>query len=138
MILASSLPIKKEKEKMSINIQNVHDLLDKEQRERVRSEIRHALGLRIRKMNNGDYDAAVALLQFIGTKLNGIALSGEIISFLGLKPHGFSPKRVSELLKYLKENNFICVGGSVARNHVLGNLPIQLTPWREHIKVTIQ
>lgn len=123
---------------MSINIQDVHDLLDKEQRERVGSEIRHILGLRTREMNNGDYDAAVALLQFIGTKPNGIAFSGEVISFLGSKPYGFSPNRISELLKYLKGNNFICVGGSIARRHVLGNLPIQLTSWCEHTKITIQ
>ncbi|MBI2062401.1 MAG: hypothetical protein HYT64_01790 [Candidatus Yanofskybacteria bacterium] len=123
---------------MGINIQDVHGLFGKEQRGQVESEVRHVLGLRTCEMNDEDYDAAVALLQFIGTKPNGIALSEEIVSFLGSKPYSFSPNRISELLKYLRRNNFICVGGSVTRRNVLGNLPIQLTSWRERTKVTIQ
>ena len=87
-------------------------------------------------MQDIDYDAAVALLAFMGSKPKGIALSGEIVSFLREKPYSFSLKHIADLLKYLTGNNFVSVGGTVTRRHPLGNLPIQLSSMRERKEST--
>ena len=114
-----------------------HEALSPEQREQLSLEVRQAVRLRTVGMQDEDYDAAVALLSFIGSKPNNIALSGEIISFLIEKPYSFSFKHIADLLKYLTQNNFVWIGGTVERRHSLGNLPIQLVSMREHGDRTI-
>ncbi|MBI2065398.1 MAG: hypothetical protein HYT62_05125 [Candidatus Yanofskybacteria bacterium] len=98
--------------------------------------MRQAARLRALEMQDIDYDAAVALLAFIGSKPKGIALSGEIVSLLREKPYNFSLKHIADLLKYLSQSKFVCVGGVVERRHPLGNLPIQLSSMLERKEST--
>jgi|SRR3989338_3059389 len=122
---------------MNHHVQDEHNVLDPEQRDRVNLETRHAAQLKTMEMEDRDYDAAVDLLAFIGSKPSGIVLSGEIISLLREKPYDFSPNHIANLLKYLTKNNFICIGGTVQRRHPLGNFPIQLVSMRERRDTTI-
>lgn len=123
---------------MDPKIEDAHGLITKEQMSRLRVEIRNASRLRLPNMTDKDFDALVAVLEFIGMKPNGVALSGEIISFLDAKPHCISRSRISDLLKYLTSNNFISLGGTVNRWHPLGNLHIQLNSMRGPHKTAIQ
>ena len=83
-------------------------------------------------------DAALALVEFMRQKPNGIALIGEIIDFLEHAPHNFSPQYTNTLLQDLRSRHFIRIGGATSRNHPRGNMPFQLESMREHETIRIQ